>query len=150
MPSNGYGNVLNQLQASMRAYEKAHPEVMEAGASRDEIVEAIGVAIVMGGGPSVVYGAPAWILLWPGSMTESVPAVDAVAQQPRQRAHSQRPGPLSQGQRLGLQHCGEARKVDGGHEEPCTQRKRAPDEWVLDNVIGQRPCAQVAHVEHVP
>ena len=30
-----------------------------AGASRDEILETIGVAILMGGGPSVMYGAEA-------------------------------------------------------------------------------------------
>jgi alkylhydroperoxidase/carboxymuconolactone decarboxylase family protein YurZ len=30
-----------------------------AGASREEIVEVIGVAVMMGGGPSVVYGCQA-------------------------------------------------------------------------------------------
>jgi AhpD family alkylhydroperoxidase len=34
-------------------------DALEAGASRDEIVEAIGVAVLMGGGPAVVYGAEA-------------------------------------------------------------------------------------------
>jgi AhpD family alkylhydroperoxidase len=34
-------------------------DAMEAGASRDEIMETIGVAILMGGGPSVVYGCEA-------------------------------------------------------------------------------------------
>jgi AhpD family alkylhydroperoxidase len=34
-------------------------DALEAGASREEITEAIGVAIVMGGGPSVVYGTEA-------------------------------------------------------------------------------------------
>ncbi|MCB0965812.1 MAG: carboxymuconolactone decarboxylase family protein [Ilumatobacter sp.] len=34
-------------------------EAVDAGASRDEIIETIGVAIVMGGGPSVVYGSEA-------------------------------------------------------------------------------------------
>ncbi|MGE4586695.1 MAG: carboxymuconolactone decarboxylase family protein [Mangrovibacterium sp.] len=33
---------------------------LKAGASQDEIVETIGVAIVMGGGPSVVYGNKAY------------------------------------------------------------------------------------------
>lgn len=30
-------------------------DVLEAGASRDEVMEALGVAILMGGGPSVIY-----------------------------------------------------------------------------------------------
>jgi AhpD family alkylhydroperoxidase len=34
-------------------------DALEAGASRREILETIGVAILMGGGPSVVYGAEA-------------------------------------------------------------------------------------------
>ena len=34
-------------------------DALKAGASREEITEAIGVAIVMGGGPSVVYGTEA-------------------------------------------------------------------------------------------
>lgn len=34
-------------------------DALEAGASRDEIVETIGVSILMGGGPSVVYGTKA-------------------------------------------------------------------------------------------
>jgi AhpD family alkylhydroperoxidase len=34
-------------------------DALEAGATRDEIVETIGVAILMGGGPSVVYGTKA-------------------------------------------------------------------------------------------
>jgi AhpD family alkylhydroperoxidase len=34
-------------------------DALEAGATHDEIVEAIGVAIFMGGGPAVVYGAEA-------------------------------------------------------------------------------------------
>ncbi|MBZ8132978.1 carboxymuconolactone decarboxylase family protein [Afifella sp. IM 167] len=33
--------------------------VLECGATRDEVAEAIGVAIHMGGGPSVVYGGAA-------------------------------------------------------------------------------------------
>jgi len=33
--------------------------VRKAGASREEVVEAIGVAIMMGGGPSSVYGVEA-------------------------------------------------------------------------------------------
>jgi AhpD family alkylhydroperoxidase len=32
---------------------------LRAGASRDEIIEAINVAIMMGGGPSVIYGTQA-------------------------------------------------------------------------------------------
>jgi AhpD family alkylhydroperoxidase len=32
---------------------------LDAGASHDEVVETIGVAILMGGGPSVVYGTEA-------------------------------------------------------------------------------------------
>ena len=32
---------------------------LDAGANREEIVETIGVAIMMGGGPSVMYGAEA-------------------------------------------------------------------------------------------
>lgn len=34
-------------------------DALEAGANRDEVAEAIGVAMMMGGGPSVVYGAEA-------------------------------------------------------------------------------------------
>ncbi len=33
---------------------------LEAGATHEEIVETIGVAVVMGGGPSVVYGDKAY------------------------------------------------------------------------------------------
>ncbi len=33
---------------------------IEAGATKDEIVETIGVAILMGGGPSLVYGNKAY------------------------------------------------------------------------------------------
>ncbi len=32
---------------------------LKAGATKDEIVETIGVAVVMGGGPSIVYGEKA-------------------------------------------------------------------------------------------
>lgn len=34
-------------------------DAMEAGATHQEVVETIGVAIMMGGGPSVVYGSEA-------------------------------------------------------------------------------------------
>jgi len=34
-------------------------DALEAGATREEIVETIGVAVMMGGGPSVVYGCEA-------------------------------------------------------------------------------------------
>jgi AhpD family alkylhydroperoxidase len=34
-------------------------DAMEAGASKEEIVETVGVAILMGGGPSLVYGIEA-------------------------------------------------------------------------------------------
>ena len=34
-------------------------DALKAGANRQEIMETIGVAIMMGGGPSVVYGAEA-------------------------------------------------------------------------------------------
>jgi AhpD family alkylhydroperoxidase len=34
-------------------------DALAAGASRDEIVETVGVAVMMGGGPSVVYGCEA-------------------------------------------------------------------------------------------
>lgn len=34
-------------------------DALKAGASREEIVEAIGVAVLMGGGPSLVYGSNA-------------------------------------------------------------------------------------------
>ena len=34
-------------------------QALEAGATREEVVDAIGVAIQMGGGPSMVYGADA-------------------------------------------------------------------------------------------
>lgn len=35
-------------------------DALEAGASRDEVVEAIGVAILMGGGPALMYAAEAY------------------------------------------------------------------------------------------
>lgn len=35
-------------------------DALKAGASRPEIVEAIGVAILMGGGPSLMYGLEAY------------------------------------------------------------------------------------------
>ena len=35
-------------------------EAIEAGATKEEIVETIGVAVVMGGGPSIVYGDKAY------------------------------------------------------------------------------------------
>jgi len=34
-------------------------DAIEAGATRQEVIETIGVAILMGGGPSTVYGAEA-------------------------------------------------------------------------------------------
>ena len=34
-------------------------QALEAGASREEILEAVGVAVMMGGGPAVVYGCEA-------------------------------------------------------------------------------------------
>jgi AhpD family alkylhydroperoxidase len=34
-------------------------DAMKSGASREEIAETVGVAILMGGGPSVVYGSQA-------------------------------------------------------------------------------------------
>jgi AhpD family alkylhydroperoxidase len=34
-------------------------DAIEAGASRDEIMETIGVAVLMGGGPALMYGAEA-------------------------------------------------------------------------------------------
>ena len=38
-------------------------DALEAGASEDEIVDTIGVAIMMGGGPAVVYGSAALVAL---------------------------------------------------------------------------------------
>ena len=38
-------------------------DAIEKGATHDEIVESIGTAIYMGGGPSVVYGAKAFAVL---------------------------------------------------------------------------------------
>jgi alkylhydroperoxidase/carboxymuconolactone decarboxylase family protein YurZ len=35
-------------------------DALKAGATRKEIVEAIGVAVLMGGGPATVYGAEAF------------------------------------------------------------------------------------------
>jgi AhpD family alkylhydroperoxidase len=32
-------------------------DALAAGATRDEVVEAVGVAVMMGGGPAVVYGS---------------------------------------------------------------------------------------------
>lgn len=41
---------------------------LKAGATKDEIVETIGVSVVMGGGPSIVYGDKAY-----KAMNEMVP-----------------------------------------------------------------------------
>lgn len=38
-------------------------EALQNGATHDEVVETIGTAIYMGGGPSVVYGAKAYDML---------------------------------------------------------------------------------------
>jgi AhpD family alkylhydroperoxidase len=38
-------------------------DALEAGAARPEILEAIGVAVMMGGGPSVIYGSEALMAL---------------------------------------------------------------------------------------
>ncbi|MDE2490090.1 MAG: carboxymuconolactone decarboxylase family protein [Elusimicrobia bacterium] len=46
-------------------------DALKAGAHRREIVETIGVAVMMGGGPSVVYGAEAHAAL---EQFERVPA----------------------------------------------------------------------------
>lgn len=35
-------------------------DALKAGASKEEIVETIGVAVLMGGGPSVIYGIEAY------------------------------------------------------------------------------------------
>ena len=35
-------------------------DALRAGATKEEIIETIGVAIVMGGGPAVIYGAQAF------------------------------------------------------------------------------------------
>lgn len=46
-------------------------DAMKAGATRQEITEAIGVAVLMGGGPSVIYGCEAFEAL---EQFEAVPA----------------------------------------------------------------------------
>jgi AhpD family alkylhydroperoxidase len=38
-------------------------DAIKAGASKDEILETIGVAVMMGGGPSMVYGTEAMVAL---------------------------------------------------------------------------------------
>lgn len=38
-------------------------DAVEAGATRQEVLETIGVAIMMGGGPSIVYGSEAYAAL---------------------------------------------------------------------------------------
>lgn len=35
-------------------------DALEAGATRDEITETVGVAVLMGGGPALMYGAEAY------------------------------------------------------------------------------------------
>jgi len=45
-------------------------DAMEAGATREEILEAIGLSIFMGGGPSMVYGCEALKALEEFSETE--------------------------------------------------------------------------------
>ena len=38
-------------------------DALQSGATRPEVVEAIGVAVLMGGGPSVIYGSEALMAL---------------------------------------------------------------------------------------
>lgn len=38
-------------------------DVLQAGASREEIMETIGVAVLMGGGPALMYGVEALVAL---------------------------------------------------------------------------------------
>ncbi len=42
-----------------RLYSKPRKTAIDAGATREEIAETVGVAILMGGGPGTVYGAMA-------------------------------------------------------------------------------------------
>jgi AhpD family alkylhydroperoxidase len=44
-------------------------DALGAGATREEVLETIGVAVMMGGGPSVVYGAQAYEALEEFSIT---------------------------------------------------------------------------------
>jgi AhpD family alkylhydroperoxidase len=53
-------------------------DALKAGASREEILETVGVAILMGGGPSVVYG------------TEAMTALDQLETSPPETAVSPR------------------------------------------------------------
>ena len=51
-------------------------DALEAGATRDEITETIGVAVMMGGGPAVVYGTEALEAL---DQFEAARSADALA-----------------------------------------------------------------------
>lgn len=52
-------------------------DALKAGASKDEILETIGVAVLMGGGPSMVYGAEAFEAL---NQYEAEAALELAAQ----------------------------------------------------------------------
>jgi AhpD family alkylhydroperoxidase len=49
-------------------------DALEAGAGHEEIMETIGVAVLMGGGPSVVYGSEALEALAQFEARETLPA----------------------------------------------------------------------------
>ena len=52
-------NLFASTGATGKAFLGVHEEAIKLGATRDEIVETINVAIMMGGGPSTVYGGKA-------------------------------------------------------------------------------------------
>ena len=58
MSVENYPKIYKKVQSEMGAYGKANPDIM-ASASEDKIADAIDVAIMMGGGPAVVYGSAA-------------------------------------------------------------------------------------------
>lgn len=48
-----------RLPKPMLDYADLHRDTLRANATQEEVLEAIGVAVLMGGAPSVVYGAQA-------------------------------------------------------------------------------------------
>jgi alkylhydroperoxidase/carboxymuconolactone decarboxylase family protein YurZ len=57
-PARGGGPCLALCYRGVRALRRLHRpthDLLEAGASEQEVLDALGVAILMGGGPSVMY-----------------------------------------------------------------------------------------------
>jgi len=48
-----------EIPDTMGSFTGLHKNAVDAGAGREEIMETIGVSVLMGGGPSVMYGCEA-------------------------------------------------------------------------------------------